>query len=154
MFCDPLGCQQPSLHTGSNPLNLKVWLPLPLLSLLFKFIPPLKLPRLTQNWVEFCVLSFFPQHIQVMVYVHVVSHEHVGIEKLIERWTHDRKLADSIPSRSSWRIFSLKLTCLYDSYSVSIPPVWTVTMAHKSPGHSAKCADDRLHLNTHTPLTQ
>ena len=27
-------------------------------------------------------------------------------------------------------------------------------VAHKDPGHSAKGADGRLHLNMHTPLTQ
>ena len=43
--------------------------------------------------------------------------------------------------------FSPELTSCVGSYSVSSPPI-------KDPDHSAKSADDKLHLNTHTPLTQ
>ena len=40
-----------------------------------------------------------------------------------------------------------------DSYSVSVPP--RVPQGHvKDPGHSATSAGGRLHLKTHTPLTQ
>ena len=46
------------------------------------------------------------------------------------------------------------LTLCTDSYSVSVPllvlPQWQV----KDPGHSAKSAGGKLHLNTHKPLTQ
>ena len=42
------------------------------------------------------------------------------------------------------------------SYSVSVaPPCYLLLQWHiKDPGHSAKSAGGRLHLNTHTPLTQ
>ena len=46
---------------------------------------------------------------------------------------------------------SPELTLCADSHSVSVPP----PQCHvKDPGHSAKSAGGRLHLNTPTPLTQ
>ena len=49
---------------------------------------------------------------------------------------------------------SPELTLCADSYSVSVPqpllPQWHV----KDPGHSAKSASGRLHLNMHKPVTQ
>ena len=39
---------------------------------------------------------------------------------------------------------------LFGVSSTPLLPQWSV----KDPGHSAKSADGRLHLNTHTPLTQ
>ena len=52
--------------------------------------------------------------------------------------------------------FSPELTLCADSHSVTfhhhpiILPLWHV----KDPSHSAKNAGGRIHLNTHTPLTQ
>ena len=48
---------------------------------------------------------------------------------------------------------SPEITFCADSYSVSAPPhVTTLRQWHvKDPGHSAKRAGGRLHLNTHTP---
>ena len=54
----------------------------------------------------------------------------------------------------SWReFFSPELTFCADSYSVPFHPVvpqWHV----KDPHYSAKSADGRLHVKTHTPSTQ
>ena len=57
-------------------------------------------------------------------------------------------------------VSSQELTLCADSYSVSVPhththtpsvlPQWHV----KDPGRSAKSTGGRLHLNTHTPLTE
>ena len=68
--------------------------------------------------------------------------------------TRDRKVASSNPGRSGGRIFfsSVNFVCCL-LFSVRSTPVllqWHV----KDPGHSAKSAGGRLHLNTHTPLTQ
>ena len=47
------------------------------------------------------------------------------------------------------------LTLCADSYSVPIPPSSLLPQWHvKDPGHSAKSAGGRLHLNTHTSVTQ
>ena len=50
-----------------------------------------------------------------------------------------------------------ELTCVVysaDSFSVPVPPPVLLQWHVKDPGHSAKSAGGRLHLNTHTPLTQ
>ena len=64
------------------------------------------------------------------------------------------RLRVRIPAEGAREIFSPGSTLCADSYSVSVPtpvlPQWHV----KDPGHSAKSAGGRLHLNTHTPLTQ
>ena len=41
-----------------------------------------------------------------------------------------------------------------DSYAVSVAPPVVLQWHVKDPDHSAKSAGGRLHLNTHTPLTQ
>ena len=48
------------------------------------------------------------------------------------------------------------LTFCAKSYSVSVPklPSCVTAMACENPGNSAKSPGGRLHLNTHTPLTQ
>ena len=71
-------------------------------------------------------------------------------------------IATSKPSRSSGEFFSQKTTLCADSYSVSVPsPSYrsgtqkkNQQQQQKKPGHSAKSAGGRLHLNTLTPLTQ
>ena len=72
----------------------------------------------------------------------------------LERWTCDRKIASSNSGRSGGRIFFFRanLACwlLFVVRSTPVLPQWQV----KDPGHSAKSADGRLHLNMHTPLTQ
>ena len=45
-------------------------------------------------------------------------------------------------------------TLCADSHSVSVPPPVLQQWHLKDPGHSAKSAGGRLHLNIHTPLTQ
>ena len=73
---------------------------------------------------------------------------------LIKRWTRDRKVVSLNPSRSGRRIFfsRVKFVC-WISFSACSTPL--LLQRHvKYPGHSAKSAGGRLHLNTHSPLTQ
>ena len=71
-----------------------------------------------------------------------------------EHWTRNRKVKSSNPSRSGgWIVFSrVNLVCwpLFEIRSTPGLLQWHV----KDPGHSAKSTGGRLHLNTHTPLTQ
>ena len=71
------------------------------------------------------------------------------------------KLRVRFPGGATGEFSSPKLTLCADSNSVSIPPPphpTTIRMLPqrrvKDPGHSARYAGGRLHLNTHTPLTQ
>ena len=77
-----------------------------------------------------------------------------GVACWLERQTRDRKVASSNPGRSGGRIFfsRVKFVCclLFGVRSTPVLPQWHV----KDPGHSAESAGGRLHLNTHTPLTQ
>ena len=72
----------------------------------------------------------------------------------LEHQTRDRKVASLNPGRSSRRIFFSRVNFVCRLlFSVRSNPViqqWHV----KDPGHSAKSAGGRLHLNTHTSLTQ
>ena len=58
------------------------------------------------------------------------------------------------PGSSGGRIFFFRVNfvclLLFRVHSTSVLPRWYV----EDPGHSAKTAGGRLHLNTHTPLTQ
>ena len=58
-----------------------------------------------------------------------------------------------IPAGAAGEFSSPELTLCADSYSVSVPPPVLPQWHVKDPGHSAKSAVGRLHLNTHTPLT-
>ena len=73
---------------------------------------------------------------------------------LEERRTRDRKVVSSSPGRSGGIIFFSIVSFLYRlSFSIRSTPMlpqWHV----KEPGHSAKSAGDRIHLNTHTSFTQ
>ena len=60
------------------------------------------------------------------------------------------RLRVRIPAGATGEFSSLELTSCADSYSVSVPSPCYV----KDPGLSAESAGGRLHLNTHTPLTQ
>ena len=77
-----------------------------------------------------------------------------GIACWVERRTRDRKVANLNPGRSSGRISFSRVTfvcaILLGVRSTPVLPQWHV----KDPVHSAKSAGGRLHLNTHTPLTQ
>ena len=77
-----------------------------------------------------------------------------GIVCWSERRTRDRKVATSNPGRSVRRIFFSRadFVCwlLFGVRSTPVLPQWYV----KDPGHSAKNAGGRLHLNTRAPLTQ
>ena len=68
--------------------------------------------------------------------------------------TRDWKVVSLNPGRSGGRIFfsRVNFVCWLLVCVCSTPVLlqWHV----KDPGHSAKSAGDRLHLNTHTPLTQ
>ena len=79
-------------------------------------------------------------------------HQGFRIACWLERRTRDRKVASSNPGRSGGRIFSSNFVCwlLFGVRSDPVLPQWHV----KDPCHSAKGAGGRLHLNTHTPLTQ
>ena len=77
-----------------------------------------------------------------------------GIACWLERRTRNRKVASSNPGRSGGRIFFSGVTFVcWLLFAVRSTPVllqWHAT----DPGHTAKSAGGRLHLNTHTPLTQ
>ena len=63
------------------------------------------------------------------------------------------RLQVRIPAGAAGEFSSPESTLCTDSQSVSAPPAlpqWHL----KDPGHSVKSAADRLHLHTHTPLTQ
>ena len=66
----------------------------------------------------------------------------------------DWKVASLNPGRSAGRIFisRVNFVCwlLFGVCSTRMLSQWHV----KDPGHSAQSAGGRLHLNTHTPLTQ
>ena len=70
-----------------------------------------------------------------------------------ERRTRDQKVARSNPGRSGGRIFfsGVNFVCwlLFGVHSTLVLLQWHI----KDPGHSAKSAGGRSHLNTHTPLT-
>ena len=51
-------------------------------------------------------------------------------------------------------VSSAELTLYADSYSMSVPPQCYRSGTQKDPSHSAKSSSGKLHLNTHTPLTQ
>ena len=78
----------------------------------------------------------------------------VGIACWLERRTRDRNIASSNPGRSGGRIFfsRVNFVCwlLFGIHYIPVLPQWHV----KDPGHSAKSADGKLHLNTHTLLTR
>ena len=77
-----------------------------------------------------------------------------GIACWLKRRTRDRKVSSSKPGRSGGRIFfsRVNFVCrlLFGVRSTPVSPQWHV----KDPGHSARSAGGRLHLNMHTPLTQ
>ena len=72
----------------------------------------------------------------------------------LEHQTHEQKVANSNPSRSSRRMFSSRVNfvcwLLFGVHSTPTLLQWHV----KDPSHSAKSANGRLHLNMHTPLIQ
>ena len=65
-----------------------------------------------------------------------------------------KRLWVRIPAAAARFLFSPELTLCADSHLVSIPPPVLLQWHVKDPGHSAKSAGGRLHLNTHTLLTQ
>ena len=73
---------------------------------------------------------------------------------LVERRTRDRKVASSKPGRSGGKMFfsRVNFVCwlLFGVHSTPMLPQWHV----KDTDHSGKSAGGRLHLNTHTTLTQ
>ena len=73
---------------------------------------------------------------------------------LVERRTRDRKVASSNPGRSGGRIFlsRVNLACwhLFGVRSTPVLSQWYI----KDLCHSAKSAGGRMHVSTHTPLTQ
>ena len=75
-------------------------------------------------------------------------------DSVIEHRTHDWKLVNSILAGAVGEIFSSRVNfvcwLLFGIRSIPLLPQWHV----KDPSHSAKNAGGRLHLNTHTPLTQ
>ena len=90
-----------------------------------------------------------------MYYLYVVNGYMESRDSLLsERRTLDRKASSSNPRRSGGRIFfcRINLLCslLFDVRSTPVLPQWQV----KDLSYSAKNVGGRLHLNTHTPLTQ
>ena len=78
----------------------------------------------------------------------------VRIACWLEHWTCDWKVVSSNPGRSGGRFFLSRVNFVcWLSFGVHSTPVllqWHV----KYPGHSAKSADDRSHLNAHASVTQ
>ena len=72
----------------------------------------------------------------------------------LERRTRDQKVASSNPGRKGGRIFFSRVNflcrLLFSLHSIPVLPPWHV----KDPGHSAKSAGGRSHLNMRTTLTQ
>ena len=64
------------------------------------------------------------------------------------------RLPVPIPAGAAGEFSSPESTSCADSYSVSIPPPVLSQWHVKDPGRFAKSSGGRLHLNTHTPLTQ
>ena len=58
------------------------------------------------------------------------------------------------PAEAVVEFSSLELPLRGGSYSVSVPPPVSSQWHVKDPGHSAKGAGGRLHLNIRTPLTR
>ena len=77
-----------------------------------------------------------------------------GIACWLELRSRDRKVASSNPGRSGGGIFfsRVNFVCwlLFGVRSTPVLRQWHV----KDPGHSAKSARGRLHLNMHTALTK
>ena len=77
----------------------------------------------------------------------------IGTVQLVQHRTRDRKVACSTPGRSGGRNFFSGVNFLCCLIRCSFHPRVTA-VARKRTGHSAESASGRLHLNTHTPLTQ
>ena len=75
-----------------------------------------------------------------------------GIACWVEGWTRDRMVASSNLGRSGGKMFFSRVnfvcSLLFGVRSIPVLPPWHV----KDPGHFARSAGDRLHLNTHTSL--
>ena len=77
-----------------------------------------------------------------------LTHRHmVSVDSLVDRRTRGRKDVFRYLAGAAGKFSSPELTFFADTYSVSDP------LHVKDPGHSAKNAGGRLHLNTHSPLT-
>ena len=76
---------------------------------------------------------------------------------LVERRTRERKAASSNPGRSGRTIFVSRVNFVcWLLFGVLSTPVLTAVASKIiiKKSHTAKSAGGRLHLNTHTPLTQ
>ena len=137
-------CQAPPCeHTGDN---------LPLTLSLLKSSPcPAGPPEISCNEATHRSHRFQSVNYSVWYTLYTTS---AGIACWLEHQTHDRKVVSLNPSRSGGRIFfsRVNFVCwlLLGVRSTPLLPQWHV----KDLGHSTKSAGDRLHLNTHTPLTQ
>ena len=63
------------------------------------------------------------------------------------------RLRVRIPPEAAGEFSSPESILCADSYSVSVPPPVLPQWHVRDPGHSAKSAGGRLHLNMHTSLT-
>ena len=63
-------------------------------------------------------------------------------------------VAAAAAAAAAGEMSSPQLTFCADSYWMTPFNPSVTAVAHKRPGHSARCAGSRLQLNTHTPLTQ
>ena len=64
------------------------------------------------------------------------------------------RLPVPIPAGAAGEFSSPESNLCADSHSVSVPPPVLPKWHVKDPSHCAQSAGGRLHLNTHTPLTQ
>ena len=99
-------------------------------------------------WFECCCCATGP------VFVVIIDRFGRRDSLLVERRARDRKVASSNPGRNGAGIFFSRVNflcwLLFGVRSTPLLPQWH----EKDPGHSAKSAGGRLHLNMHTPLTQ
>ena len=114
--------------------------------------------------LDYCALCHLQSDDYSMLYTHrecVYYHTNItakgsGDSLLVERRTRDRKVASLNPGGSGGRIFLLQsehrvLTLIRCPFHTRV-----ITLARKRPRsfYLTKSAGGRLHLNTHTPLTQ
>ena len=109
-------------------------------------------PSCTITCINICAhIKGLVVHVRVQWIMEMLKHPGSLLE---EHWTRGQKVASSNPSWSSRKIYFPRVNFIgWLLFSVRSIPM--LSQLHiKDPCHSAKSAVGRLHLNTHTPLTQ
>ena len=97
-----------------------------------------------------CIVLFVLLPWEILVAFPRESQKQVALTNLV----HAGCFSVSIIHQTLTWSFLPESTLCADSYSVSIPPPVLLQWHVKDPGHSANSEGGKLHLNTHTPLTQ